>query len=431
MGNKCCHKKKIEDPEHANHALHLIREAQKKYFSSHIEEQEDSDNECELSTDNNFGSQDSLDMLDNDTSWISRARNSVDMNSMQSCESLDTAGINNNKDDDSVVVVDGGADTTKSSVRSRSRTPKKRARAKFIRLSKRANFFSIFNADDKKARNVDPRMYSYPFENIVFEGGGNKGLAYCGAVRLLEEIGAWDQIKRLAGTSAGAMTAALLAVGYDSQDLEKFFSLNLNNIFLDHKCGLLSLVPNLLRFYGWNPGNRIFRWFGEKIYEKTGNADITFKQVYEKFGRELCVVVTNLNQMTSLYCHPKTTPDMSVRLAVRMSLSIPGLFRAVKHTLHGHTDIFVDGGVLCNYPIHCFDGWWLSMEPEDNFLERLQPLEDIPRLLERTERFGLYNEKTLGMQLYSDNEQDLLKYQLENLRHGVQLQDLPNTKLAR
>ncbi|KAK0060197.1 hypothetical protein Bpfe_010384, partial [Biomphalaria pfeifferi] len=107
------------------------------------------------------------------------------------------------------------------------------------------------------------------------------------------------------------------------------------------------------------------------------------------------------------------------------------LFRAVKHTLYGYTDIFVDGGVLCNYPIHCFDGWWLSMEPEDNFLERLQPLEDIPRLLERTERFGIYNEKTLGMQLYSDNEQDLLKYQLENLRHGVELQDLPNTKLAR
>lgn len=39
------------------------------------------------------------------------------------------------------------------------------------------------------------------------------------------------------------------------------------------------------------------------------------------------------------------------------------------------------------------------MKPEDNFLEKLQPLEDIPRLLERTERFGTYNEKTLGMQL--------------------------------
>ena len=29
---------------------------------------------------------------------------------------------------------------------------------------------------------------------------------------------------------------------------------------------------------------------------------------------------------------------------------------AVKYTLHGETDTFVDGGVLCNYPIHSFDG---------------------------------------------------------------------------
>ncbi|CAG5125631.1 unnamed protein product, partial [Candidula unifasciata] len=248
---------------------------------------------------------------------------------------------------------------------------------------------------------------------------------------LLEELNIWPQIKRLAGTSAGAMTATLLAIGYDSRDLEQFFSLNLNNIFLDHKFGYLSLLPNLLTSYGWNPGQRIYKWFGQRVFDKTGDMDTTFKQVYERFNRELCVVVTNLNQMTTLYCHPKTTPDMPVRLAVRMSMSIPGLFHAVKHTLHGQTDIFVDGGVLCNYPIHCFDGWWLSMKPEDNFLEKLQPLEDIPRLLERTERFGTYNEKTLGMQLYSDNEQDLLKYQLENLRHGVQLQELPNTKLAR
>ncbi|XP_055866055.1 uncharacterized protein LOC106061303 [Biomphalaria glabrata] len=428
MGNKCFNRKKKDVPD-ANQALVLIREAQKKYYSSHIEEQDDSDNEREESTDINFGSQDSLDMLDTEPALPARC--SIDLSSIQSSmDSLDVSGINNNKEGDGVHILDGTPEST-ASLRGRSRNAKKRAKAKFIRLSKRANFFSIFNEEDKKARNVDPKMYSYPFENIVFEGGGNKGLAYCGAVQLLEELGIWPQIKRLAGTSAGAMTAALLAIGYNSQDLKDFFSLNLNNIFLDHKCGFLSLVPNLLRFYGWNPGNRIYRWFGERIYEKTGNVDTTFKQVYEMFGRELCIVVTNLNQMTSLYCHPKTTPDMPIRLAVRMSLSIPGLFRAVKHTLYGHTDIFVDGGVLCNYPIHCFDGWWLSMEPEDNFLERLQPLEDIPRLLERTERFGIYNEKTLGMQLYSDNEQDLLKYQLENLRHGVELQDLPNTKLAR
>lgn len=50
--------------------------------------------------------------------------------------------------------------------------------------------------------------------------------------QVLEEVGIWKQIKRLAGTSAGAMTAALLAVGYNSRDLEKFLSQDLNKIFV-------------------------------------------------------------------------------------------------------------------------------------------------------------------------------------------------------
>ena len=48
------------------------------------------------------------------------------------------------------------------------------------------------------------------------------------------------------------------------------------------------------------------------------------RQVYTTFGIELCIMTTNLNQMMVEYCHPKTTPDMPVRLAVRMSASIPG-----------------------------------------------------------------------------------------------------------
>lgn len=37
---------------------------------------------------------------------------------------------------------------------------------------------------DRKSTKVRPQDYDFPFENLVFEGGGNKGLAYCGAVRV-------------------------------------------------------------------------------------------------------------------------------------------------------------------------------------------------------------------------------------------------------
>lgn len=291
---------------------------------------------------------------------------------------------------------------------------------------------------------VDLTKYDFPFENLVFEGGGNKGLAYCGAVRVLEALEDSElppekrtlprKVKRFAGTSAGAMTAALLAVGYNSYDIQKFLSQNLSKIFLDHSWGYLSLLPNLIMGYGWNPGKRIFNWFGRALAARPkGHADITFAQVYERYGKELCVVVTNLNMMTTEYFHPKTTPDTPVRVAVRMSMGIPGLFQATQYANHrqentGHRNTYVDGGVLCNYPIHCYDGWWLSMS-SDSFFKKLRTLEDLPKMLVKTERFGTFNKATLGFALFSDDEADLLQVDLQ--KRVIPAAPFPDTELAK
>ncbi len=32
------------------------------------------------------------------------------------------------------------------------------------------------------------------------------------------------------------------------------------------------------------------------------------------------------------------------------------MYQAVKYKKYSHVDYYIDGGVLCNYPIHCFDG---------------------------------------------------------------------------
>src|SRR5579864_920356 len=54
----------------------------------------------------------------------------------------------------------------------------------------------------------------YPFQNLVFEGGGVRGVAYAGALDVLDRAGILSQIQAVAGTSAGAITAALVALGY-------------------------------------------------------------------------------------------------------------------------------------------------------------------------------------------------------------------------
>ena len=49
--------------------------------------------------------------------------------------------------------------------------------------------------------------YMYPFKNLVFQGGGVKGIAYGGALDVLDKKGILKNIIRVAGTSAGAINA--------------------------------------------------------------------------------------------------------------------------------------------------------------------------------------------------------------------------------
>lgn len=93
----------------------------------------------------------------------------------------------------------------------------------------------------------------------------------------------------------------------------------------DARFGYCSILPNLIKHFGWHPGRKIFTWFGKAIEAKTNNANITFKELYDKYGKELCVVVTNVNMMDAEYCHVKTTPFLPIRTAVRMSMAIPGM----------------------------------------------------------------------------------------------------------
>ena len=53
------------------------------------------------------------------------------------------------------------------------------------------------------------------------------------------------------------------------------------------------------------------------------------------------------------------------------------------------------------WQLNCmFAGWWLSMEPEHQFLKKLQPLSDRHNLvLGDNKRFGTYNDKTIGFLL--------------------------------
>ncbi len=78
---------------------------------------------------------------------------------------------------------------------------------------------------------------SYQFENLVFEGGGVKGIAYGGALELLEAKGIMPQIKQTSGASAGAIAALLVGLGCSSADVTKILSAMDFKKFLDYNGG--------------------------------------------------------------------------------------------------------------------------------------------------------------------------------------------------
>ena len=67
--------------------------------------------------------------------------------------------------------------------------------------------------------NKNSNTSKYHFKNLVFEGGGVKGIAYVGALEVLDREGILKDIKRVAGTSAGAMVAVLIGLGLHGSDL--------------------------------------------------------------------------------------------------------------------------------------------------------------------------------------------------------------------
>ncbi|MDC3415274.1 patatin-like phospholipase family protein [Aquibacillus sp. 3ASR75-11] len=189
--------------------------------------------------------------------------------------------------------------------------------------------------------------------DAVFEGGGIKGLAYIGAIEIMEEAGyKWE---RLAGTSVGSIVASLLAVGYNAKELKRLMiELPFEKIEKKTTVGNIPIIGSWLSL---SINNGIYRM---TILEEWLNMALKAKGI-RCFGdlpeNKLKIVITDLsrNRMSILpddlplyNVDPKSFPIAS---AVLMSNSIPFFF--IPSKLNGN--VIVDGGVLSNYPIWIFD----------------------------------------------------------------------------
>ncbi len=250
---------------------------------------------------------------------------------------------------------------------------------------------------------------AYHFHNLVFEGGGVKGIAYVGALEVLEREGILQDIKRVAGTSAGAMMAVMVGLRYTADEVkEKLWKLNFMN-FMDNSFGILRDSKRLIDEYGWYKGDYFRNLMADLIKEKTGNGEMTFKELGDtKRFREIYLVGVDLSTGTSkTFCNNKEYGGMKVADAARISMSIPLFFASVKRGGH----VYVDGGLLDNYSIKTFDQVDFVDDTKHN-VRRTDYYEKLNTKKAVKEKIGdnhyIYNKETLGFRL--DAKEDISMY---------------------
>lgn len=191
----------------------------------------------------------------------------------------------------------------------------------------------------------------------VFSGGGIKGFALVGGLQVLEEQG--YVIKRTAGTSAGSIIAAFVTAGYTSKDIESLFRDIAIHDLLDRRHGWLQrpLTKWILLYWklGLYKGDALETWIAEKLASK---GIVTFQDIAPNSLRMITSDITNgtlvvlPNDLCKYGIDPQTFP---VARAVRMSCSVPYFFEPVYLKVDQQTHVFVDGGVLSNFPMWLFN----------------------------------------------------------------------------
>jgi len=212
--------------------------------------------------------------------------------------------------------------------------------------------------------NVEPYIKTDPskVEDVVISGASVKGLAYAFAFEELEKRGlSLKQIKRFAGSSAGAIAVFLAAIGCNPSEIKTFLLklFDINNFkekatshterkganFFGKRtkasrtAAAVKFAPkggySLVRNYGLVSPDVFSRMFRAILKEKTGDEFLTFAEL-KKLKRpnsdegypELYITGADLNSgKTVVYC-AGNTPHGLIAQSVVLSMSIPGVFAA-------------------------------------------------------------------------------------------------------
>lgn len=187
----------------------------------------------------------------------------------------------------------------------------------------------------------------------LFGGGAIRGVAYCGVLRAMDELGINPHI--LAGSSVGSLFAGLSAAGYSTKELKDIFLMFNFEMFRDLQ---FTLGPN----FAISKGEVFLEWIRELIekkfygdkYKKGTHKAVTFSDL----NKDLVIITTDLSSFECKEFSKQETPDFEVASAIRISCSMPGLMKPIEY----NNRVLVDGDLQKGSPM-----WRLSknLQPAD------------------------------------------------------------------
>jgi len=191
-----------------------------------------------------------------------------------------------------------------------------------------------------------------PKIGLVLSGGGAKGMAHIGALKIIEEAGV--EIDYIGGSSMGAIIGAMYAAGYNASELDSIFKVtNVVSLIQDN------LPRSAKTFYEKEDSERYALTLPFKNFKVTVPPAISGGQnIYNEFVRLLYHVkdIDDFNELPTPFVCIATDIETGEQVvlnkgylpeAILASGTLPSLFEPTVI----NDKVLIDGGVVNNYPI--------------------------------------------------------------------------------
>ena len=176
-------------------------------------------------------------------------------------------------------------------------------------------------------------------KNLILSAGGVNGLFFIGALKYLTENNLLNNLENIFGTSIGSIFSFLYLLGFSIDEIEEL-SIKVSPYSLLNIDG--KSIITFLEDYGLDDGEKIIKILKIISKRKLNKPNITLKELYDITKITFTISAINVNLKKIVYFSHNNYPNLEIYKAIRMSSSIPILFKPYLF----ENNYFVDGGVI-------------------------------------------------------------------------------------